>query len=198
MFRARTVGSDIEVEIDGPQSPLSLSTRYGMQLANFFPAILLQTGDWTIEASLLWGRKRKFKKVMLLDSTMGLQSHYRDTGTWTSRAETWFLERFEQLDHGWEVGPGEPMTLGGQQMMVPDLTFRKDGRVGHLDIVGFWRASHLKDHLAALPGNVIVAVSSKLKGEKAALPSSMAASVIRFAEVIPAGKVLDALESNAS
>ena len=67
MFRARTVGSDIEVEIDGPQSLLSLSTRYGMQLADFFPAILLQTGDWTIEASLLRGRKRKFKKVMLLD-----------------------------------------------------------------------------------------------------------------------------------
>ena len=197
MFRARTVGNDIEVEIDGPQSLLSLSTRYGMQLANFFPAILLQTGDWTLEAALLWGRKRKFKKVMLLDSTMGLQSHYRDTGTWTSRAETWFLERFDQLDHGWTVGPGEPMTLGGQQMMVPDLTFKKDGRVAHLDIVGFWRASHLKDHLAALPANVIVAVSSKLKGEKAALPTSMAASVIRFSEVIPAGKVLAALESNA-
>ncbi len=197
MFRARTVGNDIEVEIDGPQSLLSLSTRYGMQLAKFFPAILLQTGDWTLEAALLWGRKRKFKKVMLLDSTMGLQSHYRDTGTWTSRAETWFLERFDQLDHGWTVGPGEPMTLGGQQMMVPDLTFKKDGRVAHLDIVGFWRASHLKDHLAALPANVIVAVSSKLKGEKAALPTSMAASVIRFSEVIPAGKVLAALESNA-
>ena len=82
-------------------------------------------------------------------------------------------------------------------MMVPDLTFRKGGRVAHLDIVGFWRASHLKNHLEALPANVIVAVSSKLKGEKAALPASMAASVIRFAEVIPAGKVLDALESNA-
>jgi predicted nuclease of restriction endonuclease-like RecB superfamily len=197
MFRARTVSGDVEVEIDGPQSLLNLSTRYGMQLANFFPAVLLQSGDWTMEAALLWGRKRKFKKVLILDSTMGLQSHYKDTGTWTSRAETWFLERFEQLDHGWTVGPGEPMTLGGQQMMVPDLTFKKDGRVGHLDIVGFWRANHLKDHLAALPANVIVAVSSKLKGEKAALPASMAASVIRFAEVIPAAKVLDALESNA-
>ena len=48
MFRARTVGNDIEVEIDGPQSLLSLSTRYGMQLANFFQPSCFRpaTGPW--------------------------------------------------------------------------------------------------------------------------------------------------------
>jgi len=197
MFRAQAKSGDLEIEIDGPQSLLTLSTRYGMQLANFFPAVLLQPGDWVLEASLLWGHKRKFKKVMRLDSGLGLRSHYRDTGTWTSRAEEWFLQRLEQIDHGWTVGPGEPMTLPGQQMVVPDLTFRKGDRVGHLDIVGFWRSAHLKEHLESLPPNVVVAVSNRLKGEKAKLPAGLASRVVTFAEVIPAPKIVEALEESA-
>ena len=197
MYRVRRVGSAYHFEIDGPQSLLKLSTRYGMQLANFFPAILLQPGDWHLEAEVLWGRKRKFKKVLQLDSTMGLKSHYRDTGTWTSRTETWFTERFEKLETDWSLGPGEPVDLGNQTMMIPDLTFRRDGRVGHLEILGFWRAKHLAERLKATPDNVIFAVSSKLKGEAAALSKAMEAKVIRFAEVIPPAKVIARLEACA-
>ena len=82
-------------------------------------------------------------------------------------------------------------------MAIPDLTFRKDGRVGHLEIMGFWKAKHLKDRVAELPDNVIVAVSSKLKGEKASLSKSLEAKVIRFAEVIPPAKVVAQLEASA-
>ena len=197
MYRVTHNGGSICFHIDGPQSLLKLSTRYGMQLANFFPAVLLQPGLWTVHAEVLWGRKRKFKKILDLDSECGLVSHYRDTGTWTSRTETWFMERFEKLDTGWTVGPGEPIDLGNQTMAIPDLTFRKDGRVGHLEIMGFWKAKHLKDRVAELPDNVIVAVSSKLKGEKASLSKSLEAKVIRFAEVIPPAKVVAQLEASA-
>ena len=197
MYRVHNKGSATHFEIDGPQSLLKLSTRYGMQLANFFPAILLQPGDWHLKAEVLWGRKRKFKKVLQVDSTMGLKSHYRDTGTWTSRTETWFIERFEKLDTEWRLGPGEPVDLGNQTMLIPDLSFHKDGKVAHLEILGFWRAAHLADRLMTLPDNVILAVSSKLKGESSALPKALEAKVIRFAEVIPPGKVLARLEAHA-
>ena len=69
--------------------------------------------------------------------------------------------------------PGEPIDLGDQTMLVPDFTFRKDGRVGHLEIVGFWRKKHLASHLASLPENVIVAVSSKLAGEGGGLTAAL-------------------------
>ena len=62
MFRTTRKNDQLSIEIDGPQSLLKLSTRYGLQLANFFPAILLQPGTWTVTAEILWGKKRKVRK----------------------------------------------------------------------------------------------------------------------------------------
>jgi predicted nuclease of restriction endonuclease-like RecB superfamily len=166
-------------------------------LANFLPAVLLQPGDWTLRAEVLWGRKRKLRKQLELSNETGLVSHYRDTGTWTSRTETWFLERFETVDTDWTVHPGEAIDLGNQSVVVPDLTFKNGNRVGHLEICGFWRVNHLAERLEQLPDNVILAVSSKLKGEKGTLSSALEAKVIRFAEVIPPAKVIERLEQVA-
>lgn len=197
MYRIRTTPDGVRVEVDGPQSLLKLSTRYGLQLANFLPAVLLQPGEWCLRAEVLWGRKRKVRKQLELSSETGLVSHYRDTGTWTSRTETWFLERFETVDTDWTVHPGEAIDLGNQTVVVPDLTFKKGRRVGHLEICGFWRVNHLAERLEQLPDNVILAVSSKLKGEKGTLGAALESKVIRFAEVIPPAKVIDRLEQVA-
>ena len=192
-----TSHSPMTLRVDGPQSLLKLSTRYGMQLANFFPTVLLQPGPWRLKAEVLWGRKRKLKKVLSVHSTDGLRSHYRDQGTWTSRTETWFEERFAQYETAWQLSPGQPIDMGGQQMMVPDYTFEHEGRVGHLEIVGFWRKAYLEKRLKALPDNVILAVSSKLASDKTKLPAKVQAQIIKFAEVIPPKKVVDKLEAVA-
>jgi len=196
MYRMETEDS-VRLRVDGPQSLLKLSSRYGMQLANFFPAVLLQPGAWTLTAEVLWGRKRKLKKTLSVTSDQGLVSHYRDQGTWTSRTETWFQERFEKLDSPWGLRPGEPIDVGGQRMMVPDFTFEQNGRKGHLEIVGFWRKGYLEKRLKALPDNVILAVSTKLAGDGTKLSAKVENQIIRFSEVIPPKKVVDRLEQVA-
>lgn len=200
MFRVERIDKDLLLHIDGPQSLLRQSTRYGMQLATFFPAVLLQPGAWWLEARISWGRATKKGKRLQLDHTLGLKSHLRDTGTWVSRTERWFLERFEALDHGWRHRSGDLLDLGGQRVLVPDLTFEKDGRVGHLDIVGYWRRGYLERRLESTPPNVLLAVSKRLLGDKSgakALPKALAARVLPFAEVIPAKAVLEHLEARA-
>jgi predicted nuclease of restriction endonuclease-like RecB superfamily len=192
-----TSQAPLRLRVDGPQSLLKLSTRYGMQLANFFPTIVLQPGPWTLSAEVLWGRKRKLKKALTISSELGLQSHYQDQGTWTSRTETWFAERFELLDTPWRLGPGEPIDMGGQAMMVPDFTFERDGKKGHLEIVGFWRKGYLEKRIKLLPANVILAVSSRLAGDKTKLPAKVQDQIIQFAEVIPPKKVVERLEAVA-
>ena len=107
------------------------------------------------------------------------------------------MERYEKYETDWTVQPGEPINLGNQKLLIPDLTFSKGGRVGHLEILGFWRVKHLKQRLEELPDNVILAVSSKLKGETGALTKSLESQVIRFAEVIPPAKVVERLEQIA-
>jgi hypothetical protein len=165
-----------------------------MQLATFFPAVVLQPGEWDLKAEILWGRKRKLRKQLELSSTQDLVSHYRDTGTWRSQIEIWFEERFAKLDTDWELLPGQPIDLGEQQMMVPDFSFRKGNRIGHLDIVGYWRKSYLKTRLERTPDHVILAVSKGLSGETKALPKTVQSQILSFAKVIPAKDVVERLE----
>jgi predicted nuclease of restriction endonuclease-like RecB superfamily len=188
---------EVVVTVDGPESLLRQSTRYGMQLATFLPAVLQQPGAWSMEAEVLWGRKRKLRKTLRLDHSQGLRSHYQQRGTWRSNSEEWFETRFAEVAPEWKLGPGRLIDMGQQQVLVPDFTFEKDGRVAHLDIVGYWRKGYLRKRLAETPDNVVLAVSRRLTGDKTALPKTLQRQVVEFAEMIPAGKVRDRLEEVA-
>ena len=194
MYRVHTKGSTVTLLVDGPQSLLKQSTRYGLQLATFFPAILLQECPWSMEAEILWGNKRKVRKVLTVDSRLGLRSHYRDRGAWRSRTEEWFEQRWAELGSSWRLHPGEVVDLGEQRILIPHYTFRRRGRTAHLDIVGFWRRGYLEKRLQDTPSNVLLAVSRRLAGETKALPKTLQEQVIVFAEIISAKKVLARLE----
>jgi len=196
MYRVRQSGGVVTLELSGPQSLLKQSSRYGLQLATFFPAVVLQTGEWEVDAEILWG-KRRLRKVLTLDHTRGLKSHYQDRGVWRSQTEEWFEERFLALDSSWSLLPGELIDLGGQQFLIPDFTFRDGKRVAHLDIVGYWRRGYLKKRIAETPANVMLAVSRRLAGEAVAFTDAQKKKLITFAEIIPAKTVLKQLESVA-
>ena len=68
-----------------------------MQLAVFFPALLLQTCDWHLDATVRWTRRR-LRKTMTLTSEVPLVSHYRDQGAYLSKEQQLFQERFNALD----------------------------------------------------------------------------------------------------
>ncbi len=189
MYRLERRDDATTIAIDGPESLLKSTTRYGMQLAVFFPILPRLRSAWTLTARIRWG-KRRLRKDLLVTSAMGLVSTTEPRGTWRSQAELWFEERFPSLDSGWSMSPGQPIDLGNQDMVVPDFTFEKKGRVAHLDIVGFWRKPYLQRRLANLPDNVILAVSKKLVADKGALPKG----VLVFGEAIPPKDVLERIE----
>ncbi|MFZ5481547.1 MAG: DUF790 family protein [Myxococcota bacterium] len=191
---ARPVGESWEIVLDGPASMFSQTTRYGAALARFFPALLLQPGPWTAEGRVKWARGGTLR----LSSDDGLVSHYRDQGAWVPQEATWFAERFEALASGWElVREPAPLDQGGEAVVVPDFSFRKDGRVAHLEILGFWRKGTVQKRLAMLkrhgPNNLVLAVSKRLAGEDGDLPDA----VVPFAEVVPARQVLARVEELA-
>jgi predicted nuclease of restriction endonuclease-like RecB superfamily len=200
MSRCTPTDGGFLLTLDGPTSLLKLSTRYGMGLANWFPALLLMETDWRLEATIRWG-KRRLRKQMLLNSNMGLKSHIRDTGAYKTRVEEWFETRFEALDSGWELSrQSPPIQLGGEAVIVPTYRLEKDGRVAYFDIVGFWRKKWLSRRMKSLsahgPSNLVVAVSSKMEGAKEGLSKSLG-GVISFKEVVPAKDVLERVEACA-
>ncbi len=198
---AERSGGELRLTIDGPTSLFRQSTRYGMQLANFLPALLLQDGEWSVEATVQW-TQRRLEKTLKLDSGDGLVSHYRDVGAWRSKPVTYFEERFAERKSAWTLGEGSaPISLGGRSVLWPDFTLtRADGAEVHLEIVGFWRRDWLERRLELLrkwgPGNLIIAVSKRLQGGKEAL-ADFDGVVIPFAEVLSPKKVADAADELA-
>ena len=199
MYRIQPAGKGVVITLDGPASLFGLSTRYGMSLANFFPALPLQPGPWTMEAQLNYRRRNR---PMVLTHESGLVSHLPDTGTWRCREELWLEEQWAKLDTHWVLEPGsEVLNLGGEGVVVPDLTFRSGDRVAHLEVVGVWRKAYLKKRLALLAKhghpNLILAVNRKLLGDKGAAPKDLGAAVIPFTSAIAARKVLKLVEQVA-
>ncbi len=88
-------------QIDGPLSLFSATTKYGLQVAHFLPA-LLHCSDFRLEAELRWGPKRE-PRSFLLEPRDGLVSHQADTGTYTPVELKAFVDRFRQVAPSWEI-----------------------------------------------------------------------------------------------
>lgn len=191
MHRVTRDEDDLVVVIDGPESVLKQSTRYGLKLATFFPALLLHE-RWQLVADLKWKNKnRRFE----LDASCELTSHYTDRGGYTPRVCRWFAERFAEVETDWKLVEGEePLTLG-EHVVMPDFTLKKGRKKVHLEILGFWRKDYLQRRVEALQKyrerNLLLAVSKRLVADAADLDD---VPVIPFAEIVPVKKVLAAAD----
>jgi uncharacterized protein len=190
-------GDALELVLDGPVSLFGPSTRYGLQLSRFFPAVLLQDGAWRMTARVLWTRAR-MQKELTVTSEDGLASHYRDTGAWRTKAEEHFAARFAEQDRGWTLTEGQlPLAVGDRHVVYPDYTLTSGRRVAHLEVLGHWRPDALAARLADLerfgPANLVLAVPKKLSAaERSEVPESP--RLVVFADVLPVSKVLAAAE----
>ena len=89
------------LHLDGPLSLFSATQKYGLQLALFFPAVLL-CRDFEVRAELRWGPQRK-PKVFLATPSDGLTSHYSDSGTYVPPELGMFVELFRKRVTGWDI-----------------------------------------------------------------------------------------------
>ncbi len=194
MHTARLDGEHLVLTVDGPASVLKRSTRYGLQLASFFPAVL-HLERWRMEAAIDWkGRSCTLE----LGPALGLVPHVRDVGGYEPRESVWFRERFPKVADGWTLEPARlPIDLGGHAVVMPDFRFHKDGREAHMEIVGFWRRSYLERRVAWLrdhgPGNLLLAISNRLVAGDAEM-GALGVEVVRFSSIIPARKVREVVE----
>ena len=195
MFSIHKKDNAIVIQIDGPQSLLKQSSRYGMQFALFLPVLPLLPFSWTLEAEVLWGKKRKYKKHLTLSDSDGLHSHYKSNGLWKSNTEEWFERRYREKERKWVLKEGELLYIGEQRVLIPNFSFQYEDTVAHLEIIGFWQKRYLKDVIEKSPNSVIFAVSKNYAGESQKLPKNLQERVIVFSEVIPVSEVEQRLEN---
>jgi predicted nuclease of restriction endonuclease-like RecB superfamily len=173
--------------IDGPLSLFSATTKYGLQVAFFLPA-LLHCSNFRLEAEVRWGPKRE-PRSFLLEPRDGLVSHQGDTGTYTPIELKAFVERFRQVAPAWEISDcTDVIELGRDGVWVPDyrLVHTQTGSDVFLEVVGFWKRSSLERLTRLLPRygppRFVLAISDRLKVDEETL-HELAVPILRFKEI---------------
>jgi uncharacterized protein len=174
-------------QIDGPLNLFSATTKYGLQVAQFLPA-LLHCVDFRLEAELRWGPKRD-PKSFLLEPRDGLVSHQADTGTYVPVELKAFVDRFRQIAPSWEISEcTDILELGREGVWVPDyrLVHTPTGQDVFVEVVGFWKRSSLERLTRLLPRygppRFVLAISDRLKVDEEAL-QELAVPILRFKEI---------------
>jgi len=183
------------LRIDGPASLFTHVERYGVAMANLLPAILKGT-RWRLVAKVRVGPD---EKLFHLSRKEGLTSHYRDEPEFNSAAEEALFRRFSRKAKSkWTIEREGAVLSSPDTVMIPDFTFRhEDGRVAHLEIVGFWTPQYLARKLEKVraldPPNLILAVPQSLNCAN----EEFTGPVIHFKERLLMKDVVPMLEAHA-
>jgi uncharacterized protein len=185
-----------EVRLSGPVSLFHRSQRYGIQMAVFLPALLLQKG-WTMRAEV---EGKRGKAYFELDSTQRkLRSHYLREEL---RPAEGLLEKLVQdwaaLGGEWSVSFNQAVLNFGETALVPDLVFQHPAHGAvHLELLGFWTPRFLKDRLLMLErGQVsryLLVVVEELRCSREA-PAALPPHVIVCKTALKAKEVLRVLD----
>lgn len=196
MFRVEQEDSGgIVLHVDGPLSLFRQSTKYGSQMAMFFPFLLLSS-DWEASAQVMWNNQ---SCRLDIHSEDGLVSHARERGAWHREEEVAFFRWLEEKHPQWSAA-GEPaiFPLEEGEHWIPDFSLRHaDGMRVWVEWIGYWRKEQLERRLhriSQLEGTpALLLVSTKLQVDEETL-RDLPAEVIPVRGVLPGKKILEAAE----
>jgi predicted nuclease of restriction endonuclease-like RecB superfamily len=186
------------LRLDGPLSLFSATSKYGLSLALFLPA-LLQCRRFELEATVRWGAQRK-EKVFQLTNADGLKSHTVDYGDYTPKDLLMFAESFRKSAAGWELSAETDVVSLPSGYWMPDyqLIHQASGEVVRLEVLGFWRrtdAEKLYRRLSAEhAGPFLLAVSEQFNIDES-LADDWGANVYRFKRTPIVGEIVRRAEA---
>ncbi len=192
----RPVGDgETRIDLDGPASLFSASTKYGLQLALLLPA-LERTGPWSLDAQVLWG-SAKDRCRLHLEGT-GKNAGVNEKSALPDEVQT-LLTRLRKKPEGWTFSINRKvLDLPGVGLCVPDLVAKKDGERVYVEVLGFWSRPAVWQRVElvekGLKHKILFCVSSRLRVGEAALGDEHPASLYVFKSALSAKLVLARLE----
>jgi predicted nuclease of restriction endonuclease-like RecB superfamily len=135
----------VRLEIDGPASVLAQPRAYGLQLASFFPAVVALE-RWELDTHVTW---RTVRRRLRLTQRSGLVCHYRSFGAYVPEEIRLFHRHFRETVTDWSIVGNAPfLTLQGQEVVFPDLSFESaGGLLVHLELFHRWHRGQLVERL---------------------------------------------------
>jgi hypothetical protein len=156
----------VQIKIDGPLSLFFQTQKYGLNLANFFPAILHQK-EWQLTADIHL-KNRKTPLELSLDQTCNILSHYNQFMSYIPDEIRMLQKSFTQKLPSWEIKPSETLIpLPGETWCFPDYTLTNNiGDTFHLELFHPWHSTPLQYRLKQLmqvkTSGLLLGVSKKL------------------------------------
>ena len=153
------------LEVSGPGAVLDQGSRYGLQLAQFFPAVC-ELSDWQLSARIKVGKERSLR-LLELNHELGLRGHTRFTGHVPEELLN-LREKLEAKEPQWTIGEQPPlMPLPNGEVLVPDMEVRLPQGPGILvELFHRWHRAPLQRRLEQLAArtapNLIIGVDRSL------------------------------------
>lgn len=190
--------------MDGPTSLFAGTTRYGLAMAKFLPALLHVT-KWDLSATikprkdLAWVDPNDDEWQYGVTSEEGYVSHYKAPEEHDSALESGFTERFARLETPWQLEREVDLVPVPGGVILPDFRLVNGNRSVLVEIVGYWRPEYLRKKFELLRKSVredvIVCVSERLNLEKAGVdPADFGERVVWFKGILNPKDVLERAE----
>ena len=199
MYRVRGNAEEgYELELDGPMSLFKSCQKYGLQMASFLPT-LLHMSEWSLEATVLWGKARQPRQFHLTHE-QGLEPYHWMVGQWQPEEMQFLKKRFPKQKTDWTLTEETDLIdLGGEGVLVPDYVFLHEptGKRVVMEIFGYWRKGGLAKRLELLkkhgPPDILLAVSEELHVDEE-LTADLPQEVYTFRTIPNAREVADRLD----
>ena len=139
----------IDMQIDGPLSMFLQTQKYGLNLANFFPAVLHQQ-EWEMDAKVRIHKNRTY--ILQLDQSCGIRSHLRQFLAYVpEEIEKLGLQLAKKLPDWTLSSSNDFVTLSGENMCFPDYILKHiSGKKVPLELFHNWHSAPLLNRLSQL------------------------------------------------
>lgn len=191
LYTLQQDGDGYVLDIDGPFSLFESVTKYGVQLALLFPA-LLGCDELDLEAEVRWGKQRT-----------PLTFRYRGRGVagaapvGEARPElTDLVRRVAESGSDWTVRLNDRvLELPGVGVVIPDLVFTRGEQMVYLELLGYWSRDAVWKRVELVERGfshkIVFALSSRLRVSEQVLEESASAALLVYKGVLSARRVLD-------
>ena len=134
------------LEIDGPLSMFLNTQKYGLNLANFFPSILLQS-HWRLNADVKI--KKNKTHTLNLDQSCGIISHYKQFLAYVPEEIEKLSKKLTEKLPDWKLTPSSDyIHLGGEVICFPDYSLEHcSGMKVHMELFHPWHSKPLLKRL---------------------------------------------------
>ena len=140
-------GEKFSFIIDGPASILDNSVKYGLYLANFFPAVC-KLRKWEICAEITFDESKKY--LLKLDHTSNLKCHFENINTYMPEEIRLFAEYFKEKSPFWHLTERSILhKLPGGENVFADFSFEHSitKRSFDLEIFHLWHRTRITERL---------------------------------------------------